>query len=328
MFETALPPPFDGLNTASWRPSVLSDLSKTRAIIVHGGAGSGKFTAEDPRFAELGNAVAAGLAAMKKGSSLDGAVEAVRYMEESGKFNAGRGACLTMNGEVQLDAAVAHGSRCRGAGVGVSTCSYHPVLLARYVMEATDHALIAGRDCEKIAKAAGIPIERLAASDAAASRYLEMKRHVNETHPKHARFASFQDEGDTVGAVALDSDSVPSAAVSTGGMWLKLPGRIGDSAILGAGVYADSAAGAACATGSGEEILRSAMSWNACAFLKRLDADSAARRAVGLVTRRSGRNTAGIITVDLKGRVGYSYNTEAMGRAWFDREKDRVVVRI
>jgi len=296
--------------------------------MVHGGAGSGKFAREDPRFLELGRAVESGMSAMKRGSSLDGVVEAVRYMEECGRFNAGRGACLTIDGRVQLDAAVATGEGSRGAGVGACTCTYHPVLLARYIMLSTEHLLIAGEGCEAFARSAGIPLESVLPSETALRRYPELKKRIAETHPRHIRFADLGPDGNTVGAVALDSDGVPSAAVSTGGMWLKLPGRVGDSAILGAGVYADMASGAACATGSGEEIIRSALCWNACAFLKRSDASDAARRAISMVSLKSGKNTAGIITVDLKGRTGFAFNTEAMGRAWYDAAKDRVVVRI
>jgi beta-aspartyl-peptidase (threonine type) len=116
--------------------------------------------------------------------------------------------------------------------------------------------------------------------------------------------------------------------VSTGGRWLKLPGRIGDSAILGAGIFADSRTGAACATGTGEEIIRCALSFKACEFMRDETAAEAAKRAITQITRSRGRNNAGIITVDLKGRVGASFNTEAMGRAWFDQTKGRAVAQI
>jgi L-asparaginase / beta-aspartyl-peptidase len=135
-------------------------------------------------------------------------------------------------------------------------------------------------------------------------------------------------EGNTVGAVALDSAGIPAAAVSTGGMWLKLPGRVGDSAILGAGIYADKSSGAACATGTGEEIIKQVLSWRACDLMKKTPSPTAAKKAIAMMSKLSGRGTAGIITVDRKGRVGFGYNTEAMGRAWFDHAKGRAVVQI
>ena len=109
---------------------------------------------------------------------------------------------------------------------------------------------------------------------------------------------------------------------------MKLPGRGGDSAILGSGVFADERLGAACATGMGEDIIRVALSMKACELMEGRDAQRAANLAVGYISRVRGRGTAGIVTVDRKGRVGAAYNTEAMGRAWYDHAKGRVVTRI
>ncbi len=297
------------------------------AIIVHAGAGSGKYAPDDRRFRELLNAVEVGWAAMKRGSSLDCVEAAVRHMEECGAFNAGRGSCLTVEGKVELDAAIMSGEGRRGAGVGAVTCTYHPVTLARRLMEKTPHILIAGERCKDYLRAAGLAAERLRPSPTARLRFRTMTEPGTEGRRKTDLWLGLQ-EGSTVGAVALDAAGVPSAAVSTGGMWLKLPGRVGDSAVIGAGIYADSKAGAASATGTGEEIIKNSLCLKACEYLTRTDASGAARRAIELMTRASGKGTAGIITVDLKGRVGVALNTEAMGRAWYDQVKDRPVVQI
>ncbi|MDG6981342.1 MAG: isoaspartyl peptidase/L-asparaginase, partial [Nitrososphaerota archaeon] len=119
----------------------------------------------------------------------------------------------------------------------------------------------------------------------------------------------------------MGSDGVPAAAVSPGGVWMKLPGRVGDSAILGAGIFADKRQGAACATGTGEEIIRCALALRACGFMQADDAERAAAKAIAFISRERGKGTAGIITVDLEGRVGASFNTVAMGRAWWDGAK-------
>lgn len=295
-----------------------------RALIVHSGAGSGRFPEGDRRFAELRAAVEQGLATMKRGSSVDGVEAAVRYMEDCGEFNAGRGSCLTAEGTVQLDAAIMEGKELRGAGVGVCECTNNPVVLARAVMEKTDHILIAGRDCLRYAKVAGLATTRLKPSPKARERFAVMRAAMKGRNYDMLRLL----QGNTVGAVAIDSDGVPAAAVSTGGMWMKLPGRVGDSAILGAGLYADATSGAACATGMGEDIIKCALCWNACEFLKRTDAATAARRSIEFIGRVSGRKTTGIITVDLNGRVGSAFNTEAMGRAWYDQAKGRTVVKV
>lgn len=268
-----------------------------------------------------------GRAAMRKGSSLDCVEAAVRHMEECGAFNAGRGSCLTVEGRVELDAAIMTGAGPKGAGVGVVTCTYHPVTLARWVMEETPHVLIAGKRCRDYLRPAGLAPERLRPSSASRLKFKVLTEPGTEGRSKADFWRGLQ-QGNTVGAVAIDSSGIPSAAVSTGGMWLKLPGRIGDSAVIGAGIYADSGAGAACATGTGEKIIRNSLSLKACDYLRKKDAPSAARQAIRMMTRESGRGTAGIITVDLKGRVGAALNTEAMGRAWYDDSKGRTIVQV
>lgn len=296
-------------------------------MIVHGGAGGGAYAVRDRRFKELRSAVRAGLEAMRKGGSLDGVQAAVASMEECGAFNAGRGACLTALGEVQLDAAVMTGKERGGAGVGACTCTYHPVTLARNVMERTSHVLIVGEYCRIIAQKTGMSLEQVMPSANSRKRFLELKKVMRRTHPRTFDLLRSSQDGNTVGAVALDRDGVPSAAVSTGGVWMKLPGRVGDSAVLGAGVYADNETGAACATGTGEEIIKCALALSACGFLKRKGAMGAAEAAISLIGKKAGENTAGIITVDLKGRLGYSYNTKAMGRAWLDASSGKILAQ-
>ncbi|HXW95297.1 MAG TPA: isoaspartyl peptidase/L-asparaginase [Nitrososphaerales archaeon] len=296
------------------------------SIIVHGGAGSGRYGKDDSRYGGLLQALDCGLSALKKGNGLDGVVAAVEFMEESGLFNCGKGSCLTAEGNVEQDAAVMIGDGLAGAGVAAVTCTRHPVLLARWVMENTDHVLIAGERCKDYARLAGIRVERVRPSKAAKARF-EVMKGERTSRAKLQMVRRFR-TGDTVGAVAMGSDGVPAAAVSTGGRWMKLPGRVGDSAILGAGVFADSRLGAACATGMGEEIIRCALSMKACELMKAMDAPAAAVTAIRNISRERGRGTAGVITIDRKGRVGTAYNTEAMGRAWFDQGKGRAVVRV
>ncbi len=296
------------------------------SIIVHGGAGSGKYGRTDKRYGGMIQAVEAGITAMKKGSGLDGVVAAVGFMEESGLFNCGRGACLTAQGEVELDAAVMKGDALSGAGVGNVTCTYHPVSLARWVMENTEHVLVVGDSCADYAKLAGLKTERLVPSKAASKKYAVMRKDAE--YSDALRLVKKFRTGDTVGTVAVGSDGIPAAAVSTGGRWMKLPGRVGDSAILGAGIFADGKLGAACATGTGEEIIRCALSMRACQSMARDEAGAAAKDAIAYISKTRGRGNAGIITVDLKGRVGAAFNTEAMGRAWWDDVKGRAVARI
>jgi beta-aspartyl-peptidase (threonine type) len=295
-------------------------------IIVHGGAGSGKYGAADPRFKGLVDAVGEGMAAMRKGSGLDGALAAVSSMEDSGLFNCGRGACLTAEGRVELDAAVMTAKGLAGAGVGSVACTYHPASLARWVMENTEHVLIAGERTRDYARLAGVEVEELHPSPAALTKFGALLR--DRGRSKAVELAKKLGGGGTVGAVAVGPDGVPAAAVSTGGVWMKLPGRVGDSAILGAGVFAAPRLGAACATGVGEEIIRCALSMRACEYMRGGSAPEGARRAISYISKARGEGTAGIITVDSKGRVGASYNTEAMGRAWWDGAKGRALAMV
>jgi beta-aspartyl-peptidase (threonine type) len=193
-------------------------------------------------------------------------------------------------------------------------------------MDNTEHVLIAGEKCRDYARLAGLKVEELKPSKEALIRFAALKE--DRRHANALELVKRLRTGDTVGAAAIGIDGVPAAAVSTGGRWMKLPGRVGDSAVLGAGVFASSRLGAACATGTGEEIIRCSLSLRACEFMRKQDAERAARSAIGYISRARGRGTAGIITVDLEGRVGASFNTSAMGRAWFDHGRGRVVARI
>ena len=266
------------------------------------------------------------MSAMRSGSGTDGALAAVSFMEESGLFNCGRGACLTAEGKVELDAAVMTAKGLAGAGVGGVTCTYRPVSLAKWVMDNTPHVLIVGDRARDYARIAGMEIEDLQPSSAAKTKFEALRKDNN--HSRALSLARKMDGGGTVGAVAVGSDGVPAAAVSTGGMWMKLPGRVGDSAIIGAGIFAEPKLGAACATGTGEEIIRCALSLRACEYMQGGSAAEGARRAISYISRARGRGTAGIITIDPKGRVGASYNTEAMGRAWWDHSKGTAVARV
>lgn len=298
------------------------------SMIIHCGSGSGKFGKDDRRHSELKAALEEGMAALRRGSSLDGVEAAVSRMEQSGAFNAGRGAYLTADGRVQLDAAIMEGERLRGAGVGAETATFSAVSLARWVMENTNHVLLVGPSTDEIARAAGASLEELRPAESVAKKFSELISAPKSKRAENLRVLARIQEGGTVGAVAIDSSGVPAAAASTGGLWMKLPGRVGDSAIIGAGVYADIRGGAACATGNGEQIIKNVLSWQACEMMKTRTASAAARRTIATMTRRSGPGTAGIITVDRKGRLGYAYNTDAMGRAWFDSSRGIVVVQV
>jgi beta-aspartyl-peptidase (threonine type) len=292
-----------------------------KALIVHGGAGSGKIEKREIKERELGKAVEYGIEAIRSGS-VEAVQAAVSYMEDSGVFNAGYGSCLNMLGEIELDAAIMDGSNMRGAGVANCTVNHNAVKVARAVMMYTNHVLVSGKYLELIAERSGLKKEKLTPSNEVLEKFKQMKEKIDD---RNSKVYSLLKEFGTVGAVALDDMKIPAAAVSTGGLWMKFPGRIGDSAIIGCGIYADKSKGASCATGIGEEIIRNALSYSLCNLLK-FGSEKAAKSAIKMITERSGKNTAGVIAVDLEYRVSYAYNTDFILVAWYDDKRKKVIV--
>jgi beta-aspartyl-peptidase (threonine type) len=151
------------------------------------------------------------------------------------------------------------------------------------------------------------------------------KRMIEKEWPKNHKlvFSSLpkfsHEHYGTVGAVAIDKEGNVASAVSTGGRWFKMPGRIGDSAIIGSGIYADNESGAACATGVGELIMRLCLAKKVCDYMKeeQQDAMTSSKRAIELLTKKFGKNTGGIITVDKYGQFGMETNTRSMPIALF-----------
>ena len=192
-------------------------------IAIHGGAGvrRGDKPGEAQR-AVLEQALEAGSEILKKkGSGLDAVAAAVVVLEDSPLFNAGRGSCFNSQGEIEMDASIMEGAGLRAGAVAAVQRIRNPILAARAVMEAGRHVLLAGSGAEKFARAQGLKLEP-PEYFRTARRLDALKRNLRNYHG-------------TVGAVALDADGNLAAATSTGGYTGKLPGRIGDSPLIGAG---------------------------------------------------------------------------------------------
>ena len=292
------------------------------AILVHGGAG--KISSERFDDAKKGtkNAVEAGVEILKSGGrALDAVEAAIKMLEDDPSFNAGTGSVLTFDGEVEMDAAIAYGPNFDfGAVAGVKNIR-HPISLARQVMEKTDHVLLAGNGANNFAKLMGFEYH-----DPIVQRRREQwenyrKEFLNGDYKSWPKLRKlFQEHPEflhgTVGAVAVDSHGETAAATSTGGVFLKLLGRVGDTPLPGAGTYA-TPDGAASSTGLGEGMMRVLITKVANDFLKAgLDAQHAAKAALNYLDNSVGTD-AGIIVVDRHGRIGYAYNTPNMSRAYF-----------
>jgi L-asparaginase / beta-aspartyl-peptidase len=264
------------------------------AIIVHGGAGPIRDASLQPRLEGCKEAALVGWQVLDRGgTALDAVEAAVVLLEDNSLFNAGTGSTLNSLGKVEMDAAIMEGGSLRAGAVAAVQRIKNPVKLARRVMEDGRHVLLAGEGALLFAREVGI-------SEVSSESLIaeEQKRRWGEKHG-------------TVGAVALDSTGQLAVATSTGGIFNKLPGRVGDSPLLGCGTYADEYGGVSC-TGDGEAIIRILMAKTALDFLgSGLDPTEAANRAVTLLAAKTG-SSAGLIIVDRQGRVGYARNTQHM----------------
>ncbi len=284
-------------------------------VVVHGGAGEWPRAKQPKGLNGVRRAAMSGFRALQGGGSAVDAVEsAVVSMEDNPVFNAGTGSTLNLMGEIEMDAAIVDGRRLEVGAVALIRGVRNPIRLARIVMEKTDHALIAGYGAERIAAAFGLPTADLKVEDrsrAWRNAIISLKNGRPGYLRKNRRLVrakfSFQ-FGDTVGALALDGTGNVAAACSTGGVLLKLPGRIGDSAIMGAGLYADNRLGAATATGIGELAIRSVLSKTTVEMMTRSTAEDAAVEAVRIAGKKIGRGI-GLITLDRRGEFGAAHDT-------------------
>lgn len=280
------------------------------AILVHGGAGA-IADDDDARACAEGclRAARAGYALLKEGRSALDAVEAAAVvLEDDPRYNAGTGGYLTTEGVIELDASVMCGDLSAGAVAGLRGYA-NPIRVARAVMERSPHVMLAAEGAARFAREAGF--ESVPEGLLLTEKALKVWRRDRDRGAGPG--------SGTIGAVAIDSSGRLAAATSTGGTSFKLPGRIGDSPLIGAGTYADDAGGAASATGHGESIIKVSLGKHAVDRMRAgADAWAAARSAVGELERVGGK--AGIILVDRSGRIGFAFNTARMSRAWVDAE--------
>jgi L-asparaginase / beta-aspartyl-peptidase len=241
---------------------------------------------------------------------MDAVEAAVVSMEDNPIFNAGTGSTLNLLGRIETDAAIMDGKTLHGGGVALLRNIRNPIKVARIVMEQTDHVLMAGSAAEKLALANGLHrgklrVPRRVRAWKEGLKQLRLKR----TRSSNKTLEIFTGKQlDTVGALAIDAEGNLAAGDSTGGVSLKLPGRIGDSPILGAGLYADNRSGAATSTGLGEQAMRLAISKTACDIMRTETGPRAAIKTIRLATKAVGVGT-GILTLDRKGRYGIAHNT-------------------
>ncbi|WP_354691176.1 beta-aspartyl-peptidase [Phytobacter sp. RSE-02] len=298
----------------------------TKAVIaIHGGAGAisrAQLSPEKERqyIAALSAIVETGQKMLNAGeSALDVVTEAVRLLEECPLFNAGIGSVFTRDETHELDACVMDGYSLRaGAVAGVSRLR-NPVLAARLVMERSPHVLLVGEGAENFAFAEGMePVSPELFSTPERYEQLLAARAEGQTVLDHsgAPLDETKKMG-TVGAVALDKQGNLAAATSTGGMTNKLPGRVGDSPLPGAGCYANNASVAVSCTGTGEVFIRALAAYDIAALMDYggLSLHEACEAVVMEKLPALG-GSGGLIAVDREGNIALPFNSEGMYRAW------------
>ena len=271
----------------------------TPSIIVHGGAGPVKDDSLAARLAGCEAAAQAGWKILQRGgSAVDAAEAAVIVLEDNPLFNAGTGSTLNSLGKIEMDAAVMEGRSLRAGAVAAVSGVKNPIQLARRVMDDGRHVMLAGEGALLFARQIGFP--------ECPPESLIVERERRRWESRHG----------TVGCVAFDASGNLAAATSTGGIFNKLPGRVGDSPLIGCGTYADDYGAASC-TGEGEAIIRLLLAKSVVSYLQEgSEAMKAAELAMTDLDDDRIRGMGGIILLDRFGKIGYARNTTHMPVCW------------
>jgi beta-aspartyl-peptidase (threonine type) len=293
------------------------------ALIVHGGAWDIPDEAVDACTSGCHDALTAGWSILRRGGSALDAIEAtIVVLKDDPVFDAGYGSHLNLDGHVECDAIVMNGATLHAGAAATLHRIKNPIQVARKILENSPHMMLVAEGAERFAKDQGIklckPEELVSEAERGAWMKCKTDKHAAEHHRGH--------EQGTVGAVAIDRDGNLFAATSTGGTCCKLPGRVGDSPLIGCGCYADSEAGGVSCTGYGEAIMKVVLAKTAVDLLRQRaicvdtpaasscdvsTADMAAREAVHLFAKRT-HATGGLILLDCHGNPGFAFNTPRM----------------
>jgi len=286
------------------------------AIIAHGGAWDIPEELRAEHLESCRAAVDAGWGLLTAGGTALEAVEAaVRIMEDHAVFDAGRGSHLNADGEVELDAGIMDGASLRAGAVASVKRIANPITLARHVLHESPHVFLVGEGAERFAQEVGMELCDPAELIVPRERELwERKRRETKAAPLDALFRA--GASDTVGAIALDAAGNLAAANSTGGTFFKHPGRVGDTPIIGCGLYADNMLGAAACTGWGEQIMKTVLARTTVDQIALLgSAGAAANVAIAYFKHRVG-GLGGVICMSPTGDVGFAHSTPCLAHAY------------
>ncbi len=285
------------------------------ALIVHGGAGKIEEKEEARRGIEK-TLIKGWEILAKNGKAIDAVCTAVCELEDNPVFNAGTGSVLNLLFEVEMDASIMTSEGHFGACGAIKNIK-NPILVARKIMEETDHLLLVGEGANMFAKAMGFSEYNPKTEKEIEKLKKLIEKGENFYFPNFKKLIELyknlkkEEKYGTVGACALDYYGVIAVATSTGGIRGKLPGRIGDSAIIGAGTYATPLAGVS-ATGHGESIVKNFVAKEVCELAKNYDIQTAINIVMEELKKKN--CLCGVIGLDIKGNIGHGYTTKDM--AW------------
>jgi|UniRef100_A0A7V3PTK9 beta-aspartyl-peptidase (threonine type) len=281
--------------------------NKTVTIICHGGAGT--ITEKEDYARGLAQAIEEGYRLLRQGAgAMEAVLKAVVILEDNPVFNAGTGSSLTIDEIAEMDAGIMTQNG-RFGGVTCIRNVKNPILVAEKVMTETDHLILSGEGAIAFARKIGFP-EYNPVTERAQRRLNEVRASGSRFFPKiNQRLGIPESKSGTVGAVAIDRNGNIVAATSSGGIVGRLTGRVGDSGVPGAGVYASPYGGVSC-TGHGEEILRMLLGKEIVDRMKTLPAQTAITLALAEAKRK--KVLCGAIAIDARGTLGYGYTSPDM----------------
>ena len=297
--------------------SFLFSNSKPVAIVVHGGAGWFENMPEgqvEGIMKGLEDSMNIGYEILNNGgSSLDAVEQAIIHLENDPLFNAGKGAVYTSELRQELDASIMYGLNNDAGAVASVTNVKNPISLARYVMENTEHVMFSSRGAERVAKDAGL--------DIVYPSYFYQKDRLEDAK----RIKKEKNKMGTVGVVAIDMEGNITAGTSTGGMTNKMPGRIGDSPIIGAGTWAENNVCGVSATGHGEYFIRFNVANEICDLIKYQSKNVNEAAEIVIEKLKSIGADGGVMVLDSEGNAAMTFNTPAMARAYKNSKGEQLV---
>ena len=285
-------------------------------IVIHGGAGS--FSGLDEKAINsyetgINEALSAGYTILEQGgSSLDAVTSAIVILEDLPLFNAGKGSVYTEMETQEMDSSIMDGKSGKGGAVAGVSKVKNPVLLARMVMDKTEHVMLIGSGAEKFAEEIGIEL-------------VDPSYFYSEKNLKRVRKSKADEKLGTVGAAALDQSGNLAAATSTGGRTNKMTGRVGDSPILGAGTWAQNGLCAVSGTGHGEYFMRLLTAADVCKLMEysNLSLEESTQIVVNKLTDIGAEG--GIISIDSDGNISAQFNTKGMARGYQTNQLPRTI---